>query len=263
MMAFSKYLSIGVLSAALVLTGCATVPPGPATGLASETPTGTASAAGAASVPSYLFAVNAEAGTISGVGKDTGTEKLTLTLTKAASHATQFADRPIRAGYVLATQDLVAQWDSWFVDSPPNAVLTFRTAKDPMPHSIVLTLTEPFYDASADTLSFAATHVHRELQASPDGTTSVQLPHTTAPASFVSGSLFIDNVTLDAPWTIRWADRTVWEGVTLTTVQWQCSFNAGKINELDFDRTGAHDRYTGGYPYENACSELDYLTRAK
>ena len=251
-----KLASIGLTVVATALTGCATVHPGGAgTGAAVIPATATASAA--PTDPSYLFAVNAEAGTIAGIDKDTGTEQLTLTMTQVSDHATQFADRPIKSAYVLSTKDLAAQWSTWFADSPPNAVLTFRTEKDAMPHSIVLTLTDPVYNQGNATLRFSATHIHREAELSPDSTEKVELPHTAAPASFTSGSLFIDNVTMDAPWTIRWADGTVWDGVSLTTVKWQCSFNAGKIKEIDFDRTGLHTKYWGGFPYQNACQERD------
>lgn len=144
--------------------------------------------------PSYLFVVNSERGTIDGVGKDVGTEKLTLTLRGVNDHATQFADRPIRRAYVLSTRDLVARWKRWFADSPPNAVLTFNRKRDHMPHSIVVKLRHPRYDAKAETLTFAARHIHRASDLSPDAIERVALPHRRPPAMFIRGSLFIDSV---------------------------------------------------------------------
>lgn len=158
----------------------------------------TAPAAAGADVDqaSYLFVINSKRGTISGVGKDTGKEKLTLTLRAVNDHATQFADRPIRKAYVLSTRDLTVRWNRWFKDNPPNAVLTFNQHDDPMPHSIVVKLTRPRYDANAQTLTFTARHIHRSPDLSPDALQRIALPKRRPPATFVRGSLFIDSVRL-------------------------------------------------------------------
>lgn len=144
--------------------------------------------------PTYLFAVNAPGGTIAGVGKDTGKERLRLTLAAVSGHATQFTDRPFRSAYVLSTRDLVRRWDGWFKDSPPNAVLTFSTASDPMPHSVVLTLKNPRYSKKAGALTFAAWHIHRTFDLSPDAQQRLTLPKRRPPSAFRSASLFIDSV---------------------------------------------------------------------
>lgn len=142
----------------------------------------------------YLFVINSKRGTITGIGKDTGEEKLTLALRGVNDHATQFADRPIRKAYVLSTRDLAARWQRWFAGDPPNAVLTFSHRRDLMPHSIVVKLTHPRYQAKAGTLTFTARHIHRATDLSPDAKERIALPHRRPPATFIRGSLFIDSV---------------------------------------------------------------------
>lgn len=144
--------------------------------------------------PSYLFVVSGEAGTIDGVGQDTGDEVLTLTLAGVNDHATQFADRPIRTAYVLSTADLVDRWNGWFADAAPNAVLSFTEPGDPLPHNIVVELANPAYDKSARTLTFTAKHLHRAPDLSPDAKEQIELPQRQAPAAFTAGTLFIDSV---------------------------------------------------------------------
>ena len=83
------------------------------------------SAPAQAANPSYLFTVQAAAGSTSpgqtSKGED---ERFTLTL-RGVDPVTKFADRPLRAASVISPAALVSNWDSWFADSPPNAVLTF------------------------------------------------------------------------------------------------------------------------------------------
>lgn len=151
-----------------------------------------AAAASAEQSPSYLFTVNGPSGRIDGIGEDTGEESLTVTL-DVSDHATQFADRPIRAAYVLSTADLADRWSRWFADAAPNAVLSFTEPGEPTPRSIVLELADPAYDSAAGTLTFTARHLHREADLSPDAVEQVDLPRRTAPASFDGWSLFIDS----------------------------------------------------------------------
>ncbi len=146
-------------------------------------------------MPSYLFTVTAELGRIDGIGDDTGQEELTLSLVDVADHATQFADRPFRDAYRLSTADLAARWQGWFADAAPNAVLSYQEADDPLPHAIVLTLSNPQYSADQHTLTFSAHHVHREPALSPDAVQQIAASHRRAPDSFSGASLFIDSVT--------------------------------------------------------------------
>ncbi len=147
---------------------------------------------------SYLFVINSQRGTIEGIGADTGKERMRLTLRGVSDHATQFTDRPIRKAYVLSTRDLTSRWSRWFKGNPPNAVLTFSKAKDAMPHSIVVKLTKPRYDAQAETLEFTARHIHRRPDLSPEAEQRIPLPKRRPPATFQRGSLFID-VVVDGP----------------------------------------------------------------
>jgi hypothetical protein len=178
----------------LGLVGCSSTPTGDR-GRAGNAPTARANKE---RTPSYLFVVNGEAGAIGGIGADTGKEALTLTLRGVNDHATQFADRPVRHAYVLSTRDFTDRWEKWFADGAPNAVLSFSLTNDPLPHSIVLELSKPVYDKSARTLTFTARHLHREPDLSPAAIEPVSLPKMSVPATFVSGSLFIDSVGNDS-----------------------------------------------------------------
>lgn len=147
--------------------------------------------------PEFLFALNAERGTSTKVGKDSGEKKFVLTLRGVSTRATQFADRPFRNAYLLSTRTLVAKWDTWFHGSPPNAVLTFvypKRAEDPAPRTIVVKLRKPKYSPKSDTLRFTAKHLHRSV--SPVNGAKVTLPKRRPPASFSRASLFIDTVAL-------------------------------------------------------------------
>lgn len=139
-----------------------------------------------------LWVVTATGGTIAGVGDDTGSETLTVTLTGVRDHATQFTDRPARDAYVMSTADFVDRWRPWFADSPPNAVLSFLEAGDAMPHAIVLVVDDPVYDEAAETVTFAAQHVHRQPDPHPDAIEAVTVPSRRPPQVFMSASLFID-----------------------------------------------------------------------
>lgn len=149
--------------------------------------------------PQYLFTLNAERGTSTAVGKDSGERKFVLTLRGVSSRATQFADRPFRNAYLQSTRTLIKKWDTWFQDSPPNAVLTFTSAKrskDPAPRTIVVTLAKPKYSPKSDTLRFTARHLHRSV--SPVNGDKVTSPKRRPPAQFLRASLFIDTVSIDS-----------------------------------------------------------------
>lgn len=170
--------TVSVVSTILVSAGLAVAP---ATGADLDT-------------PSYLFAINAQRGAVLGIGQDAGKDRITVRLRGVSDHATQFSDRPLREAYVLSTRDFVDRWSRWFEGDPPNAVLTFNTRKDPMPHSIVLELKRPRYREQQHTLTFTAWHLHRKQDPSPDAEETVRLPRTKAPSRFIRASLFIDSV---------------------------------------------------------------------
>jgi uncharacterized protein YjbI with pentapeptide repeats len=179
---------VAIVAAALVLSACS------GQSAAEGEPDPVTVAASAEQTPTYLFTISAQGGTIEGVGEDTGDEELTLTLIGANDHATQFADRPIRDAYVLSTRDLVDRWDGWFADAPPNAVLSYSEPGDSMPRTIVMQLSEPVYDESTRTLAFAARHLHRQPDLSPDAQERIEVSGRVPPATFTRGALFIDSV---------------------------------------------------------------------
>lgn len=145
------------------------------------------------SVPTYLFTLSAEAGTLQPTG--TGANSYTLTLTGVAGHVTQFADRPYRTAYALDTDDLATHWQRWFSASDPNAVLSYLEPGIAAPGQRVFTLRAPKYDAATASLRFHATHVHRQPQRSPGSRQTAPLPLSPLPVDLRSPSLFIDDAT--------------------------------------------------------------------
>lgn len=140
--------------------------------------------------PSYLFAVVAAAGsTVPGQPTKGEDERFTLTL-GGVDAVTKFADRPLRAASVLSPQELDSNWSSWFADSPPNAVLTFAGRAGMAPQSIVVTLTDPRYEAVGRNLIFTAVRTYRTVEPS-DKDKDWKRPAT--PRTFTVASLFIDD----------------------------------------------------------------------
>jgi hypothetical protein len=172
----------------LALSGCTYIdePVGEPTAHVQEPPV----ALSEAKNPSYLFTVVAAAGSTAAaqpfLDED---ERFTLSLSGVDS-VTKFADRPLRAASVLSPQELDSNWSSWFADSPPNAVLTFAGRSGLAPQSIVITLTEPRYDAIGRTLMFTALRTYRTVEPSQ---TDNEWKRPATPRTFTMASLFIDN----------------------------------------------------------------------
>lgn len=140
--------------------------------------------------PSYLFTVQAAAGsTVPGQPSQGEDERFTLTI-RGVDPVTKFADRPLRAASVISPAALVSNWSSWFADSPPNAVLTFAGRAGEAPQSIVVTLTKPGYERAGRTLTFTASRTYRTMEPSQKGK-DWERPAT--PRTFTSASLFIDD----------------------------------------------------------------------
>lgn len=143
-----------------------------------------------AATPSFLFTVQAAAGsTVPGRSATGEDERFTLTLHGVAP-VTKFADRPFRAASVISPVALVANWDAWFAASAPNAVLTYADSSRKTPQSIVVTLAHPRYNSTGSTLTFTATRTYRTMDPSQKAK-DWQRPAT--PRSFSGASLFIDD----------------------------------------------------------------------
>ena len=154
--------------------------------------TGSSSSPAASPSPdsvSWLFSTTSGGGTL----KETGGGKYLLTMTGVDKHTIAFADRPDRDVNVVATGDFVAAWDKNFADDPPNAVLIEHDPQGPA-DSLVLVLSDPVYDAQAETLTYAATVTADEA---PDRVAAlVGEAHAEVPAGFREASLFIDTADL-------------------------------------------------------------------
>ncbi len=140
--------------------------------------------------PAYLFTVQAGSGTtVPGTAAKGQDERFTLTM-RGVDPVTKFADRPFRTASVMSPAALVSNWDAWFADSPPNAVLTYASTGSKPPQSIVVTLTRPRYESTSRTLRFTAVRTYRTLDPSEKGQAWTR---PTTPRTFAHASLFIDD----------------------------------------------------------------------
>lgn len=215
----------------------------------------------------YLFSLNATSGRIRGIGQDTGNEDLRVTLRGVADHATQFADRPVRAANIISTGDMARQWDILFEGESPNAALTFRRAGDPLPHTIVLEMQKPTYDVATDTLRFIARHTHRQTDPSPIARKPIDLPHQKAPAKFSRASVMIDGTAQGVPGETRELDPTF---VFVTNSQSGTITGIGKDTgkerlKLTLRDVSDHASQFAVHPFRNAyvISNLDLAKRWK
>lgn len=151
---------------------------------------GTFGASAQASTPEYLFTVQAVNGSTQPDNPAKGeNERFTLTI-HGVDPVTKFADRPFRSASVMSPGALVANWNSWFVGSAPNAVLTYTGAAGTAPQSIVVILTRPRYEKVGRSLTFTAVRTYRALDPSQNGK---GWKRPTTPRTFTSASLFIDD----------------------------------------------------------------------
>ena len=151
---------------------------------------GTSSASAQPARPSYLFTVQAVSGETGSVNSAQGEdERFSLSL-RGVDPVTKFADRPFRSASVMSPAALVSNWNSWFADSAPNAVLTYSAGAGKAPQSIVVTLVRPRIDSTGRVLTFTATRTYRTLDPSQKAKSWIR-PVT--PRTFSSASLFIDD----------------------------------------------------------------------
>ena len=98
---------------------------------------------------SWLFVEDATGGTITGPDD----QHLKLKLNKVRKYITEFTDRPNRQAYALPNADFFTAWPQTFAGDPPNAVLSYSLPGQQQPLNIVLTLTNPQYDAISRTVA--------------------------------------------------------------------------------------------------------------
>jgi hypothetical protein len=104
---------------------------------------------------SWLFVEDAAGGTITGPDD----QHLKLKLNKVRKYITAFTDRPIRQADALPNADFFTAWPEMFAGDPPNAVLSYSLPSQSQPLNIVLTLTNPQYDAIKRTVSYDAVRI--------------------------------------------------------------------------------------------------------
>ena len=74
-------------------------------------------------------------------------------------YITEFTDRPNRQAYALPNADFFTDWPQTFAGDPPNAVLSYSLPGQQLPLNIVLTLTNPQYDAIKRTVAYDAVRI--------------------------------------------------------------------------------------------------------
>lgn len=153
-----------------------------------------ASVAGAAEEPpekQYLFTMEAARG-VSVKGQKLNSGQLFTLVFAGLGPVTMFSDRPFREAGLISPKALVANWDTWFASSPPNAVLTWSRGTEKPPASIVVALGSPIIKDGV--LAFRAARLSRVHEPVRHGRNWKPVP---IPAVMQGVSLFIDSVSMD------------------------------------------------------------------
>ncbi|CAB4912275.1 unannotated protein [freshwater metagenome] len=146
------------------------------------------SSSASSSVPSWLFSLSSDAGSM----KKNADGSYLLTLTGADDAITAFTDRPVRDTAVVPLGRAVIAWPQVFASAAPNAVLVEHDPSGAS-DSFVVVLTDPKL-LNASTVTFRAELVQNDVQpASLKPIANAQ--YVVPPTSFGTVSLFIDNVT--------------------------------------------------------------------
>jgi len=148
-----------------------------------------------ASGASYLWSQDASGGSLRGPSDD----ELTLELRGLRRYVTRFTDHPARDAAIAANRDFYARWDERFALDPPNGVLTYRVEGEPQPVSIVLTLSDPKFDAKNGSVRYAAVRIRKQPDTLPGTSTELIPPVIPNPRSFGAASLFIDSGSASSP----------------------------------------------------------------
>jgi hypothetical protein len=150
---------------------------------------GTTSATLASQRVSYLWAIPSASGSLTGPNG----QQLTLRLVGVRDYLTRFTERPVRKAYVVANVDFVRRFKSYFEDSTPNAVLSYRLGRQAIPVAIVLQLGQPRWDPKTSTMTFPARRVPHMEDNLPDTTIHIKPPFIANPRHFNDAGLFIDS----------------------------------------------------------------------
>ena len=149
-----------------------------------------ASTVAAADGVSFLYVEDAASGTLTG----SDDQHLRLTLNNVRDYVTIFTDRPVRASAAISARAFYDFWPQAFATSAPNVVVSHHVPGSLRPQNIVLTLTNPQYDAKKHSVSFDAIRI---LQDSPalaiSGYQSPIVKAIPTPKKFTGVSLFIDD----------------------------------------------------------------------
>ena len=139
---------------------------------------------------SWLFVEDAAGGTITGPDD----QHLKLKLNKVRKYITAFTDRPIRQADALTNDDFFTAWPEMFAGDPPNAVLSYSLPSQSQPLNIVLTLTNPQYDAIKRTVAYDAVRILQATDLYPDEPALAPFQRHKTPSKFGKAALFIDTV---------------------------------------------------------------------
>jgi hypothetical protein len=140
---------------------------------------------------SWLFVEDAAGGTITGPDD----QHLKLKLNKVRKYITEFTDRPIRQADAVPNADFFTAWPQMFAGDPPNAVLSFSLPGQQQPLNIVLTLTNPQYDAIKRTVAYDAVRILQATDIYLDNPDLAPFQTHKTPQRFGKASLFIDDAT--------------------------------------------------------------------
>jgi hypothetical protein len=140
---------------------------------------------------SWLFVEDAAGGTLTGPDD----QHLKLKLNKVRKYITEFTDRPNRMAYALPNADFFTDWPQTFAGDPPNAVLSYSLPSQSQPLNIVLTLTNPQYDAIKRTVAYDAVRILQATDIYLDNPDLAPFQTHKTPQRFGKASLFIDDAT--------------------------------------------------------------------
>jgi hypothetical protein len=140
-------------------------------------------------LPSMLWVQDAAGGTLTGDDP----EHMVLTLRNVRDHVTQFSDKPVRLTSLVSNSIFFFNWPMEFEKNPPNATLSYRLGSDPRPQNLVMTISNPQYDAKKKTVTYHASVMVPNPQILQTALEDIKPYFKKLPKSFKSASLFIDS----------------------------------------------------------------------